>query len=170
MKIHLKGGRTADYLQARRKQRSHRFRVVTNRETSWAAGFGACSLLSSDVDRRPFPALDSPLLNPQEQPDAQDARGMWTRASLVPWDTCPGAGAAAPPLSTVSKTQIVFTYAGDLWIVGRDGGEARRLTTGAGVETDPIFSPDGTKIAFTGEYDGNATSTSSPPPAACRSG
>ena len=56
---------------------------------------------------------------------------------------------------TISKTQIVFTYAGDLWIVGRDGGDARRLTTGTGVETYPSFSPDGTMIAFTGEYDGN---------------
>jgi tricorn protease len=30
------------------------------------------------------------------------------------------------------------------------------LTTGGGVETDPKFSPDGSLIAFTGEYDGNA--------------
>jgi tricorn protease len=56
---------------------------------------------------------------------------------------------------TLSRTQIAFSYAGDLWIVNREGGEARRLTTGSGVETDPIFSPDGGTIAFTGEYDGN---------------
>ncbi|HSL53514.1 MAG TPA: PDZ domain-containing protein, partial [Pyrinomonadaceae bacterium] len=56
---------------------------------------------------------------------------------------------------TLSRTQVVFAYAGDLWIVGRDGGTASRLTTGAGVETDPKFSPDGSLIAFTGEYDGN---------------
>src|SRR5438309_7361155 len=56
---------------------------------------------------------------------------------------------------TLSKTQIVFVYAGDLWIVPREGGEAARLTTGVGVETDPLFSPDGTLVAFTGEYDGN---------------
>ena len=55
----------------------------------------------------------------------------------------------------LSKTQIVFSYAGDLWSVPREGGEAKRLTTGAGNETDPMFSPDGTMIAFTGEYDGN---------------
>ena len=56
---------------------------------------------------------------------------------------------------TLSRTQIAFSYAGDLWIVAREGGDARRLTTGAGVETDPVFSPDGSTIAFTGEYDGN---------------
>src|SRR5262249_30509046 len=64
----------------------------------------------------------------------------------------------APPLfqkPTISRTQIAFGYGGDLWVVARDGGDARRLTTGVGIETDPIFSPDGSMIAFTGEYDGN---------------
>src|SRR5882724_9270800 len=56
---------------------------------------------------------------------------------------------------TVSKTQIAFSYGGDLWIVDRTGGEARRLTSDIGIEIDPIFSPDGKWIAFTGEYDGN---------------
>ena len=64
-------------------------------------------------------------------------------------------GQTDPPLllrfPTVSKTQIAFNYAGDLWIVGREGGDARRLTSGTGVETVPAFSPDGTLIAFTGE-------------------
>ena len=56
---------------------------------------------------------------------------------------------------TVSQTQIVFSFAGDLWIVARDGGDARRLTSGIGQETDPFLSPDGTQVAFSGEYDGN---------------
>jgi len=56
---------------------------------------------------------------------------------------------------TLSSSQIVFVFAGDLWAVGRQGGDAVRLTSGTGVETDPMFSPDGTRIAFTGEYDGN---------------
>ena len=56
---------------------------------------------------------------------------------------------------TVSKTQIAFSYGGDLWIVDRIGGEARRLTSDIGIEIDPVFSPDGSMIAFTGEYDGN---------------
>src|SRR5438552_5853088 len=55
----------------------------------------------------------------------------------------------------VSKTQIVFSFAGDLWAVGREGGEAKRLTSGIGIETDPKFSPDGRWVAFTGDYAGN---------------
>jgi tricorn protease len=55
----------------------------------------------------------------------------------------------------VSQTQIVFAYGSDLWIVPRDGGDARRLTSFQGVESYPRFSPDGRTVAFTGEYDGN---------------
>ena len=56
---------------------------------------------------------------------------------------------------TFNGQTIVFSYAGDLWTVDRNGGHAYRLTTGTGIETDPVFSPDGSMIAFTGEYDGN---------------
>ena len=70
--------------------------------------------------------------------------------------------ATAPPRAplllqkpSVSRTQVAFSFAGDLWIVGREGGEARRLTSGVGRETEPCFSPDGSLVAFTGEYDGN---------------
>ncbi|MBL8213758.1 MAG: PD40 domain-containing protein [Bryobacterales bacterium] len=69
------------------------------------------------------------------------------------------AAATADPLllqkPALSKTQIVFTWAGDLWTVSRSGGDAVRLTSGTGHETDAAFSPDGTQVAFTGEYDGN---------------
>jgi tricorn protease len=52
-------------------------------------------------------------------------------------------------------TAIVFVHANDLWLVGRNGGSARRLTSAEGAETDPAFSPDGAWIAFTGQYEGN---------------
>ena len=55
----------------------------------------------------------------------------------------------------LSRTHVVFFFAGDLWRVSREGGAAQRLTVGPGVETSPVFSPDGSSIAFTGEYDGN---------------
>src|SRR5690242_7054452 len=68
------------------------------------------------------------------------------------------AHAAGPLLMqtpTLSKTHIAFAYAGDLWLVPREGGEARLLTSGTGTKSDPVFSPDGYMIAFTGDYDGN---------------
>lgn len=69
------------------------------------------------------------------------------------------AGAAEQPYlyqqPTVNKTHVVFVFAGDLWTVPRSGGQAVRLTAGKGVESYPFFSPDGTQVAFTGEYDGN---------------
>ena len=52
-------------------------------------------------------------------------------------------------------TDIVFSYAGDLYTAPIAGGEARRLTSHVGYEIFPRFSPDGKTIAFTGEYDGN---------------
>jgi tricorn protease len=69
-----------------------------------------------------------------------------------------GAAVEKPLLAqqpALSATQIVFTFAGDLWSVPRAGGDARRLTAGVGVESGPSFSPDGNWIAFTGQYDGN---------------
>ncbi|MFY0593019.1 S41 family peptidase [Roseivirga sp.] len=56
---------------------------------------------------------------------------------------------------TVSNSQIAFVYANDLWIVDKEGGSARRLTSNNGAETSPHFSKDGTMIAFSGQYDGN---------------
>jgi len=55
----------------------------------------------------------------------------------------------------LSRTHICFSFAGDLWIVPREGGDARRLTTGIDVEEQPCFSPDGATIAFVGRYDGD---------------
>src|SRR5690348_14789659 len=56
---------------------------------------------------------------------------------------------------TLSKTRIVFSFAGDLWSVPREGGNAIHLTASPGTESNPFFSPDGSMIAFSGEYDGN---------------
>lgn len=55
----------------------------------------------------------------------------------------------------VSATHIVFTYSNDIWIVPKTGGTATKLSSPAGVESFPKFSPDGSTIAFSGNYDGN---------------
>src|SRR6266567_4078726 len=56
---------------------------------------------------------------------------------------------------TTNGTQIFFCYAGELYTVGKEGGIARRLTSGPGYSSFPRFSPDGTQLAFTSQYDGN---------------
>jgi len=55
----------------------------------------------------------------------------------------------------VSATQIAFVYAGDIWVAPKGGGQAVRLSSPRGEESFPKFSPDGSLIAFSGNYDGN---------------
>ncbi len=56
---------------------------------------------------------------------------------------------------SAGKDHIVFVHGDDLWVVGREGGDARRLTSAVGSELSPKISPDGKWVAFTGQYDGN---------------
>src|SRR4051812_19999165 len=56
---------------------------------------------------------------------------------------------------TISKTQIAFVYAGDIWVAPKAGGGAVRLTSSPGEESFPRFSPDGRKVAYSASYDGN---------------
>ena len=67
---------------------------------------------------------------------------------------------------TISAEHIVFAYAQDPWIVGRAGGDARRLTSHVGRESHPRFSSDEKWIAFSGEYERKVDATRFPSPAA----
>ncbi len=67
-------------------------------------------------------------------------------------DTCNTALLTQP---AISAKAIAFVYANDLWTADLDGRDVRRLTTDIGLETNPVFSPDGSLIAFSGQYDGN---------------
>ena len=56
--------------------------------------------------------------------------------------------------------RLVFESAGDLWMARLPADpaapiEAARLTSGSGTESWPVFSRDGTRLAFAAEYDGN---------------
>jgi tricorn protease len=55
----------------------------------------------------------------------------------------------------VGRDLVAFAHGGDLWTVSRSGGVARRITSTPGVEADPRFSPDGTRIAYTATVAGN---------------
>jgi tricorn protease len=55
----------------------------------------------------------------------------------------------------VSATHIAFVYAGDIWLVEKGGGTAHRLSSPRGEELFPRFSPDGSHLAFSANYDGN---------------
>ncbi|MCY7379875.1 MAG: protease, partial [Gemmatimonadaceae bacterium] len=56
---------------------------------------------------------------------------------------------------SVSARHITFAHAGNIWIVERAGGAARRLTSFAGEASSPKLSPDGSKVAFSAQYAGN---------------
>ncbi len=55
---------------------------------------------------------------------------------------------------TISGETVVFAAEGDLWSVPISGGLARRLTSHAAEETDPVISTDGQTLAFTARYEG----------------
>ena len=55
----------------------------------------------------------------------------------------------------INKGLVAFVYAGDIWTVGTEGGDAKRLTSHLGMELFPKISPDGRWIAFSAEYSGD---------------
>ena len=75
----------------------------------------------------------------------------------------PGQGRAAPDLNdtrllaqpAVSARHVAFVYADDLWVADLEGRNVRRLTSDIGLESHPVFAPDGRTIAFSGQYEGN---------------
>jgi tricorn protease len=59
-----------------------------------------------------------------------------------------------PALNT-DGSLISFSYQGDIWTISATGGKATRLTVHEAYESNPVFSPDGQRIAFSGARYGN---------------
>ncbi|MBK5255180.1 MAG: PD40 domain-containing protein, partial [Vicinamibacteria bacterium] len=55
----------------------------------------------------------------------------------------------------IGATHIAFIYAGDLFVADLNGANVQRLTSDDGIESNPVFSPDGQTLAFSAQYDGN---------------
>ena len=51
---------------------------------------------------------------------------------------------------------LAFSWAGDIWTVPITGGAARRLTVNPAHESHPLWSPDGTHLAFSSTRHGAA--------------
>ena len=79
----------------------------------------------------------------------------WVAAAFLPIGLMAADEGRLLRFPATNGSEIVFSYAGDLYKVPISGGEARRLTSFMGYEMFPRFSPDGQTIAFTGQYDGN---------------
>lgn len=75
---------------------------------------------------------------------------------LISWQTQAQINARMFRHPDVSDTHICFVYAGDIWVVSKNGGTAQKLSSPQGEETFPRFSPNGNTIAFNGNYGGNA--------------
>ena len=75
--------------------------------------------------------------------------------TICPAARAEGVSAVMMRYPDVSAHKIVFIYDNDVWIAPKDGGTAIPLSSPAGMEASPKFSPDGRTIAFTANYDGN---------------
>lgn len=87
---------------------------------------------------------------PASAADPQAGPNPTPAASAVPTE-----GRALMRFPTQHGSQVAFVSHGNIWVVDRAGGAARRLTSGPGQDLMPRYSPDGKWIAFTASYQGN---------------
>lgn len=86
-----------------------------------------------------------------------------TRFGILAASLLAGSALAAPAAAqtrllgdpALSDRALAFAYAGDIWIAAPDGSNPRRLTSHPADEAEPIFSQDGSMVAFSANYEGN---------------
>src|SRR5579872_5725896 len=103
----------------------------------------------------PAPTWSSPLLRPHASRLGLDSSRPHSALNMLAAQGVDVDDTRLLSRPAISKTHIAFVYAGDLWVAGVDGKNARRLTTDKGIDSSPAFSPDGMLLAFSAEYDGN---------------
>lgn len=64
----------------------------------------------------------------------------------------------APPNGLADNGLIAFDSAGDIWVAEPDGSEPRRFTNGTDHDSSPVWSPDGSRLAFWSQADRSAPS------------
>lgn len=80
---------------------------------------------------------------------------------LLPALVLPLAASAATPLwmrdvkISPDGSRVAFCYKGDIYTVPAAGGAATRLTATDAYESVPVWSPDGSKIAYASDKNGN---------------
>jgi len=121
--------------QSPARRRARRILATAVAGVTLAGLLGAGAALAEQENQRRSGERNQPRQNDQEQPNR------------------PHAGMLKFP--DISHDSIVFSYANDLWVVPKEGGVARPLASPPGLESFPKFSPDGSKIAFVGNYEGD---------------
>ncbi len=74
---------------------------------------------------------------------------------LLTTPTTAGAETKLLTQPAITADKVAFIYAGDLFVSDLSGANVQRLTSDDGIESNPVFSPDGRTIAFSAQYDGN---------------
>ena len=59
------------------------------------------------------------------------------------------------PALSPDRREIAFVSGGDIWVVPATGGEAHLLVSHPAYDSRPLYSPDGTKLAFLSTRTGN---------------
>ena len=67
----------------------------------------------------------------------------------------PARAAMSEPAMSPDHREIAFVSGGDIWTVAASGGEARLLVSHAAYDSRPVYSPDGTRLAFMSTRTGN---------------